>query len=256
MEEAIRSVLNQTYQNTELIVIDDGSSDKSKQVISSTIKGTDIPFIDIKYAIGNCSAFNKGLEQATGDFVIDLAADDILHHDRIEEGIKTFAEKSIGVEFCNVLHIDQLGQELRTHFRAEEDVPEGDLYEQLITSYFISPPGMMFKRAVIESLGGYDEELSYEDFDFWIRSSREHAYGYTNKTLVKKRDVQNSLAKKQFRFLSTHQKSTLAVCRKIKALNRHRSEQEALRRRCFYEMRNCLRQGNIWLIPSFLRLVF
>jgi len=109
---------------------------------------------------------------------------------------------------------------------------------------------------VLDELNGYDESLTYEDFDFWIRSSRKFQYGYTNKILVKKRDVPGSLSKKQFSLLNKHQKSTLKVCKKIKKLNRSKAENYALRKRCFYEIRNCVKQGNLTLIPSFLRLAF
>lgn len=254
VNESINSVLEQTYPNVELIVVDDGSTDNSKGSINKVLD-KEIQFIDIKKSIGNCNAFNKGFEASTGDFIIDLAADDLLLPNRIEEGLKTFETKLVGVEFCNVLNVDPAGDELNVHFSEHAEVPEGDIYKELITTYFISPPGMMMKREVLEELGGYDESLSYEDFDFWIRSSRKYEFGYTNQVLVKKRNVPNSLSKSQFRFLSKHQRSTLKVCKKIKKLNRYNEEKLALRKRCLYEIKNCLKQGNIHLIPSFIKLI-
>jgi len=256
VEEAIGSVLNQTYDRIELIVVDDGSTDGSKQKIKEMRQKLDFQFIDITHAIGNCRAFNQGFKLAKGHFVIDLAADDMLLPTRIEKGIRTFSKKKIGVEFCNVMNVDQNGTELKAHFTNGPIIPEGDIYLNLISSYFISPPGMMIKKEVLDALEGYDEHLTYEDFDFWIRSSRDYHYGYTNEVLVQKRDVPDSLSKKQFKWLSKHQKSTLAVCIKIEKLNRTQHEFAALRRRCLYEIKNCLMQGNLLLIPGFLRLVF
>ena len=256
VEEAIHSALNQTHENIELIVVDDGSTDGSKQVIRKAIQDLSVEFVDIERSVGNCKAFNQGLQYATGEYIIDLAADDKLLPNRVAEGIKTFSTKTISVEFCNVRHIDHSGNEKNEHFDPNQEIPEGDLYEKLITTYFISPPGMMMKKEVLDELGGYDESLTYEDFDFWIRSSRKFEYGYTDKVLVQKRDIPNSLSKKQFQFLSKHQRSTLKVCKKIKKLNRYRREDLALRKRCLYEIKNCLKQGNIGLIPSFLRLCF
>lgn len=256
VQEAVESVLNQVYENTELIIVDDGSTDDSKKKIKKISTIHHLQFIDIPQPIGNCRAFNKGLKSAAGDFIIDLAADDILLPERIKKGLQTFQKKSIGVEFCNVMNIDQRGKTKDLHFQMGDLIPEGDVYLKLITQYFISPPGMMIKRAVLEELNGYDEELLYEDFDFWIRSSRIYLYGYTDEVLVKKRDVNTSLSKSQFRLFTKHQRSTLVVCKKIKLLNKSTEERKALRKRCFYEIKNCLRQGNISLIPSFIRLIF
>ncbi|MEM6737555.1 MAG: glycosyltransferase [Bacteroidota bacterium] len=253
---AIQSVFDQTHPSVELILVDDGSTDGSKNQIEKKITDKEIYFINIKNPLGNCKAFNLGLKKSSGSYIIDLAADDVLLPKRIEEGLKTFHAKKISIEFCNVLNIDDEGHELGRHFSKESYIPEGDVYVDLIKKYLISPPGMMIKREVLEYLNGYDEKLSYEDFDFWIRSSRQYHYGYTTKTLVKKRNIPGSLSKKQFSLLTKHQKSTLRVCQKIKALNRSKKENIALRNRCLYEIKQCLKQGNLNLIPEFLKLSF
>lgn len=255
MLECIESVWNQDYPAIELIVVDDGSRDHSKNNIKSALKGTQVRFIDIEKPVGNCKAFNKGFFASKGDFIIDLAADDVLMPDRVSKGIHTFLNTTSGVTFCNVLHIDTNGGAIKTHFRTNEKIPEGDIYAMLICKYFISPPSMMIKRKVLEELDGYDESLSYEDFDFWIRSARNWQYSYTNDVLIKKRVVAGSLSSRQFTFRTPYQHSTLKVCQKIKKLNRSKEERKSLRKRCFYEIRQCIRQGNIELIPQFLKLI-
>ena len=114
---------------------------------------------------------------------------------------------------------------------------------------------MMIKREVLETLGGYDENLLYEDFDFWIRSSREWKYAFTDDVLVKKRKVPNSLGQKQFQRKSNYQESTLQGCQKIKELNRTKAEDSALRKRCLYEIGQCIKQRNWRLIYPFLKLI-
>lgn len=261
LRQAIQSVLNQSYPSIELIVVDDGSTDGSKDMIQSLIKDQNFPFIDIPNSLGNCAAFNRGFEVTHGHYIIDLAADDILLPERILKGINTFLNSDAGITFCDVMNIDENGIELETHYKRDnrevliESVPEGDIYMDLIQRYFISPPGMMIKREVLEELGGYDESLTYEDFDFWIRSSRKWKYAFTNDILVKKRKVKGSLSEEQFKYGSHHQQTTLRVCQKIKELNHSSEENAALRKRCLYEIRQCLRQGNIRLIPAFIKLL-
>lgn len=254
VSQAILSVWNQSYPNVELIVVDDGSSDDSKEVIRQKLEGRDIKFIDIHAPIGNCAAFNKGFFYSKGEYIIDLAADDILMPERVLRGVNTFMRSNAGVTFCNVMNITQDGKELDVHFK-KQPIPEGDLYIELIKRYLISPPGMMMKREVLDELGGYDESLSYEDFDFWIRSSRNWDYAYTDEVLVKKRKTEGSLSEKQFQFKTKHQETTLKVCQKVKELNRTKDENLALRRRCLYEVKQCLKQGNLQLIPDFLKLI-
>jgi len=259
--EAIQSVCRQSYPNIELIVVDDGSTDGSKDVIKSIIQNKKIPYIDISTPVGNCTAFNRGFFESKGEFIIDLAADDILLPERILSGINAFMNSNAGVNFCDVMFINDNGKELRTHYERSksgqiaEHIPEGDIYVDLIKRYFISAPSMMIKRSVLEQLGGYDETLTYEDFDFWIRSSRNWKYTFTDDVLVKKRIVPGSLSDMQFRRRSKHQISTLHVCQKIKKLNQTEEERSALRKRCFYEVKQCIRQANLSLIPKFLKLL-
>ena len=261
LREAIESVFNQSYPEVELVVVDDGSTDGSKEMIRSLLKGKHVAFIDIPSPIGNCAAFNRGFAVTKGEYIIDLAADDILLPERVLKGINTFLNSDAGVTFCDVINIDETGIELQSHYKRDakdrllESVPEGDIYINLIKKYFISPPSMMIGREVLEELNGYDESLSYEDFDFWIRSSRKWKYAFTDEVLVQKRIVSGSLSDQQFSRKSKHQATTLHVCEKIKELNRSKKETAALRHRCLYEIRQCVRQGNWRLIPDFLKLI-
>ncbi|MEM9338178.1 MAG: glycosyltransferase [Bacteroidota bacterium] len=260
VQQAIQSVWDQEYPNIELIVVDDASSDGSVEKIKAKLRGTSTNFIALKVNQGNCHSFNQGFFQSKGDYLIDLAADDLLLPTRISEGVAAFQQQDIGVHFCDTYFIDPDGRQLGEHYQRNEEgqlqekVPEGRVYEELIKRYFISAPTMMMKRAVLEALGGYDETLSYEDFDFWIRSARTQRYGFTDRLLVKKRVLPHSLSKKQFRFRSRHQRSTLSVCKKIYALNRNAVEDKALIGRCLYETRQCLKMLNLEYIPSFLLL--
>lgn len=253
--ESIQSVLDQDYDNVELIVVNDGSADRSKHEIMKVIADKPIKYLDFEPSVGNCIAFNRGFRECTGQYIIDLAADDVLMSDRISAGLKTFNKQQIGVEYCNVLNINERGESIDVHFQRTDTKPQGDIYKDLVQRYFISPPSMMMERKVIEHLKGYDETLSYEDFDFWIRSSRHFHYGYTDNVLVKKRKVKNSLSAKQSHFRNKHQKSTLEVCKKIHQLNKTNQEKAAFRSRCFYEIIQCLKVGNFQLIPEYLRLL-
>lgn len=258
LPQAIQSVLDQTYENVEIILCNDASTDNSYTTIDKLIvKNPEIQVIRNTTNLGNCKTFNKGLSLAKGSYIIDLAADDILQPERIAIGVADLDRlgEEFGVHHGNVLHVDEDGNDLHAHFSQEEQGPEGDVYELLIKKYAINPVSMMMRKSVLDSLGGYDESLAYEDFDFWIRSSREWKYAYSDQFLVKKRVVGNSLSSVQSRLLNRHQRSTFAVCEKIYTLNKAASEDRALRQRIVYEIGQCVKTLNFLLIPGYLSLL-
>lgn len=240
VREAIQSVIDQTYDNIELIIVDDASTDDSVKVIDSLITKFDsVNTIYNNDNLGNCKSFNIGLKASKGKYVIDLAADDILHPDRIAMGVKKFQEltEDYGVHYSPIVHIDQNGSELGNQLTQTYD---GDIYKLLIEKFIISAPSMMIKKSVLEDLNGYDEQLTYEDFDFWIRSSRNYLYASHLQPLTYKRQLHSGLAKKQYRPLSKHLATTYKVCKKIYNLNQNKSEDAALLRRLKYELKHTI----------------
>jgi glycosyltransferase involved in cell wall biosynthesis len=259
VREAVLSVIRQTYRDIELIIIDDASTDNSVEVISDVLKShPSIKFIPLKKNVGNCKAFNMGYRLSRGQYLIDLAADDVLLPARIERGVQVLAAAGppFGVNFSDAEWIDSAGKLLQIHSRRfpHHTIPQGDIYKSVIERFFICSPTVMFTRAVMEELGGYDEELLYEDFDFWIRSSRKFFYCYTPEVLVKKRVVKNSMAERQFSLFSPQQYSTFRICEKILKLNRNREEQKALNSRVKYEIRVTLRLLMIGLAWKYVKL--
>jgi glycosyltransferase involved in cell wall biosynthesis len=259
VSEAIDSVINQTYQRLELIIIDDASNDDSQTIISEKIKTLSIPITTIfnTQNIGNCRSFNRGFKVSRGQYIIDLAADDVLNCERIEIGIDAFlaASEDHGVHYGAYETIDHNGQFRQIKKTTLPKSYEGDVYQSLINHYWINPASMMIKRVVLETLNGYDETLTYEDFDFWIRSSRQFLYLYTPQKLVKKREVKGSLGSKQNKFLNKHEYSTYKVCRKIKSLNQNHAEDLQLHKRIKYEIRRNVMRGHILLALRYLGLM-
>jgi glycosyltransferase involved in cell wall biosynthesis len=258
--EALDSVIAQTYQRIELIVIDDGSIDDSQKVIKQWIAShSDTVLILNGTNIGYCKTFNKAAALAKGKYLIDLAADDILLPDRVAIGVKTLeSTPQAGVTFSDAEHMDEAGNNISLHSDRfpHNTIPSGDIYKDLIERFFICSPTMMFSREVFDYLMGYDESLEYEDFDFWIRSARNYDYVYTPVVLVKKRKVAGSLSSSQFTVRSTHSHTTFRVCEKIRQLNQTQEERSALQSRIRYELFFNIRLGNLSVALKYLRLAF
>jgi glycosyltransferase involved in cell wall biosynthesis len=195
VEESLFSVINQTYQALELIVVDDASTDHSSSVIQEFVQ--EYPHIQViinEHNLGNCRSFNKALAFAQGKYIIDLAADDVLLDTRIEKQVNKFEalDASYGVIFTNAMYVNELSQVISFHYpvdrqgHARQRVPAGYVYESILRGYFICTPTMIMRKSLLEELGGYDENLGYEDFDLWIRSARNYKYYYLDEVLTLK----------------------------------------------------------------------
>ena len=259
MKRAVDSVLHQNYSNVELIVVDDASEDDSQEIIKKAQKIHGFNVLFNKENLGNCKSFNRGFRASQGKYLIDLAADDLLEPERIKVGVEVLERKgaSFGVHFCDVALIDETGTSLGTHYKRDahgklmDFVPSGDIYTHLVERYLISAPSMMMSRKVLEELGGYDESLSYEDFDFWVRSARNYQYAFSDMVLVKKTILDNSLSSIQYKRKNRHALSTAIVCQKVLDLNKTDDEKRALSKRVNYELKWSLITEN-WEAASLL----
>ena len=243
--EAIHSVLKQDYPNIELIACDDASTDGSAVIIGELAERHGFRNILLTEQLGNCRAFNAALRLANGRYIIDLAADDLLLPGRLRVGVEALEALGAGwgVHFCDAELIDAGGRSLGTHYPRDRDgqlaveVPQGDVYREVLRRYFISPPTVMARKEVFDYLGGYDEMLAYEDFDFWVRSSRRYHFAFSDKVLVRRRVLPSSLSRRQIQLRNPLILSTAQVCEKALALNRNSGENEALAERCRYELK-------------------
>ena len=245
--EALRSVINQTYPAIELIVVDDKSSDSSSAVIKKLLhEYPDILFISNSKRIGLCQNFNRGLSISSGKYIVDLSGDDVLIPDRIDRQVNFFERLSndYGVIYSNAEFVDLNSRALGFFYpiestnKVKKRPPEGDIYLHLIETCPIATQTMLMRRATLEQLGGYDENLAYEDFDFWIRSSRNWKYAYQDEILTKIRKTSGSLSTKQYDQGDQQLLSTFEVCKKIKTLNKTEQEKTALVRRLKYEIKH------------------
>ncbi|MCF0039500.1 glycosyltransferase [Dyadobacter fanqingshengii] len=246
--ETLKSVFDQTYTNLELIVIDNASTDDTLLAIEAS-KNVSGNFLLIKNRrnCGLCTAFNHGLSIAKGKYVIDLSGDDLLLPDRIEKQVEAFdlLADDYAVIFSNAKYINPAGKELDNHYavnsngNAIRQVPSGDVYKNVLERYFICTPTMMMRTSTMLELGGYDETLTFEDFDFWVRSAAKYKYFYLDAVLTKKRVVPTSLSSMVYKKGSGMLASYYAVCNKAYDLNRDQKEFDLLAARIRTFIRKC-----------------
>ncbi|MCX2742855.1 glycosyltransferase [Mangrovivirga sp. M17] len=253
VKEAIDSVLNQTYSQVELIVVDVGSSDGSNLYLKNICDQLDVEFIGLEDNIGNCKAFNLAFEFSNGDYVIDLAGDDVLLPERIERGVEKLESygADFGFHYSDAEYIDEKSCLIGQHSKSLKNLPleyfpdpfpEGDLFNLILRSYFICPPTMMVRKEVVEKLGGYDESLSFEDFDFWLRAAKITSFCSSQEPLVQKRTVIGSQSNNPV-YHKMHASSMVRICKKVQSdLMEPSDDHDAFNKRLEYEMRLCYRR--------------
>ncbi|GAA4444224.1 glycosyltransferase family 2 protein [Pontibacter saemangeumensis] len=264
LREALDSVLAQTYPNMEVIVVDDCSTDGSVSIIREYIaKHPHMQFVSTGHNRGNTAAFNIGWRASHGDYIIDFATDDVLLPERVAQQVEAFEklDQTHGVIYTDAVYINDDSTPIGYHYRRRQDgqldayAPSGDVFSDLLGKYIICPPTMMVRRRVFEALNGYDETLAYEDFDFWVRSSRIYKYFYLDRVTTKRRVHTSSLSQSWYKPGNKLLASTVKVCRKAAGLVKTEQERQALAQRLKYEARHAYLTGNFAEAGQFLDLL-
>jgi glycosyltransferase involved in cell wall biosynthesis len=160
----VDSVLAQTYPAIEIIVVDDGSTDHTTQVMVQY--GNRVTFMKTPTNKGGNAARNLAVSLATGDYFIFLDHDDLMLPTKVERQVQILAARpEIGLVHCGYYYIDEHGNRLdKTGI-----LPEGDVLKELLLSgCFIWSGGPMMRRQCLEAVGDFDDLWS-SDYDMWLR---------------------------------------------------------------------------------------
>ena len=251
VREALDSILHQTYPHLEVWLVDDASTDGSPTILREyAAQNPTWHLLLLPENVGNCRAFNAAFRQSRGELVVDFATDDVLLPGRLSQQVAAFraAEPTVGVVYSNAELIDEGGRPLGRHHRPDgrgglrPRPASGWVFAEVLRRYFISTPTMMMRRACLSQLGGYDEALAYEDFDFWVRASREWQFVYLDAVTTRKRKHPRSMSSRAYRRHDPYLASTIRVCEKARALVRTPTERLALATRLRWELRQAVRR--------------
>ena len=245
--ETLNSVVNQNYSQIELIIVDDCSLDATKSIIEDwLLSHSDVRFIANEVNLGNTKSFNNALKIAKGKYIIDLAADDLLMPNGIQMQVEAFqksAYKNLGIVYGNAEIINENGSFNSYYFPVDANKnvitkrKTGDIYSSVLSSGdSICSVSTLIRKDVFDFLGSYDETLSYEDLDSWIRASRVYEFDFIDAILIKKRIVSNSLGTHFFKKNNKINISTYKILRKALKLNRSKVEDLALQKRVNFEI--------------------
>ncbi len=194
LHEAIESILNQTLKDFEFLIINDGSTDSSRDIILSYADPR-IQLIDNEQNIGLTRTLNKGLKLAKGKYIARMDADDISLPHRLEKQIRYIVDKpEVGVVGSRYEEIDENGSSrarLSLYYSFEE------IYYNLIFNNCIPHPTVLFDRKLVLNQGGYNENYPQsQDYELWCRISRATRCEIIDEVLVKHRILKSAISNK------------------------------------------------------------
>ncbi|PRY87900.1 glycosyltransferase family 2 protein [Mongoliibacter ruber] len=261
---SLESILKQTYDQLEVILIDNGSMDNSQVLLKEWQEKNQgrfpIKVIFREQAINYCKSFNEGFDLVSGKYFVDLSTDDILLPEHIALSVDKLEENPLAsAAFSDAIIISQ--KRRRNFFprtaqgTLKVKVDEGWIYEKVVATHHILSSTMMMRSQSFQLLGKYDENLEYEDFDIIVRMAREFPIVFSDHIGVEKHEHPTSFSNEQYQAKTSRMlPSTLRVCQKIARMNRRKSEDEALLVRVFYEWRQALASANFEVAEGFLQL--
>ena len=177
IEKAIQSVLNQTYQDFEIIIIDDGSKDDTEKIIRGfQEKDKRIKYIRFEENKGAAAARNAGIKMSKGEYITFQDSDDEWVIDKLEKQMKIIETSSENiVVYCGFWRID--GDEKTYIPDINISNREGNIHKELLKGNFVDTPSILLPKKNLEKIGMFDENLlRLQDWDLSIRLSKYYNF--------------------------------------------------------------------------------
>lgn len=193
--ETLKSVLSQEYSRLEVIVVDDGSTDNTKDVVK-TFDSNRVTYLYQANSGGPSGPRNKGIQQARGRYIALIDSDDIMLPGKIERAVRMLGqEPQLGLVFTDFVRFDEMigqypGAFLDTYHYfsklSKKQVEESEYiiraeaaYDGLISENYIGLSGVVMPKEVFSRIGVFDESISGpEDYDMWLRITSAYDIGF------------------------------------------------------------------------------
>jgi len=194
--KSIQSVLDQTYADFELIIVDDASTDGTEEVIKSF---SDPRMVYLKHETnqGGAAARNTGIRAAKGEFIAFQDSDDIWLKEKLAKQIVVFEKSTENVGLVYSLCARNEGNKERIIPDKDQIKTEGNLYKELLLENFITLPSAVIRKSCFEKVGLFDQTLPrFQDWELFIRLSKHFEFRYVPEPLVTSYFTEGSISSK------------------------------------------------------------
>lgn len=185
IENAVRSVLCQNYENMEILVLDDGSVDNTDEVIAG-IGDKRIRYQKNNRNCGAAATRNIGIRQAKGEYIAFQDSDDIWLDGKLQKQIEQIENSKYGMVYsCFERKFPDGRVEKVPREGIQPEAKQGNIYPYLLAESYISTQTMLVRKEILQQISGFDEAMkSYEDYDLAIRIAKCCQIGFLNEVLV------------------------------------------------------------------------
>lgn len=211
IRRALLSVVQQRNAKTEIIVIDDGSTDNTEQLIKKEFKS--VTYIKQNHC-GVSSARNVGIKKAKGNFIALLDSDDQWEKTKLDLQLKYLMKNpTINLVHCNERWIKKGSEIMQKKYH---DGNSENLFERSLRRCLISPSSVLIRKELFKSVGVFDEAFpACEDYDLWLRVLIREKVGYIEERLVTKYGGHTDQLSRQTKYLDLYRLKSL--CKLIKS---------------------------------------
>ncbi|MBV9080300.1 MAG: glycosyltransferase family 2 protein, partial [Elusimicrobia bacterium] len=189
LASAVQSALAQTYPNIEVVIVDDGSTDDTPEVVKWL--STDPRVVSVRQSNqGQAAAKNAGILRSGGDFIAFLDADDRWTREKLEKQMPLFANPAVGVVYSLKRPLSPDGKPLERYATDAALHPRrGRVCGELFIDNFVPFSSAVVRRSVFDRIGTMDTGLSMGiDWDLWLRASLHYEFDYVNEPLLEYRE--------------------------------------------------------------------
>lgn len=182
--KALDSIFKQTFQDFEILIIDDASTDHTEQVIKD-LNHPKVRYFRLEKNGGQCIARNFGTRHVQGEFVAFLDSDDEWLPQKLEEQIRLFelGSERLGAVYGYTYQTDVIKNET---ILSDTGYYRGNIHERFLTGFCPPTPSLfLVKRTALESKNGFDEDLvTFVDLDLWMRISEDYDFDYVEAPVI------------------------------------------------------------------------